>query len=152
MNAKILLTKTPSLAQFKQDMLAAGLAEEVPATSVDGGTEIDVTGTHTTQETVWVDSNGNPTVAVRDDEGNITNGAQQADYIYVLSLLTDRAVQSSSYVSFDPDEEGTTYVGDLQAGLVVGSSEVIWDSSQETPAPGNLTVGWAGYDIETATL
>ena len=152
MNAKILLTKTPSPQQFKEDMLAAELAEEVPATSVDGGTEIDVTGTHTTQEVVWVDSEGNPTEPEYDEEGTITNDAVQADYIYVLSLLTDRAVQSSSFVSFDPDEEGMTYVGDLQAGLVVGESEVIWDSSQDVAAPGNLTTGWAGYDVPKKSL
>lgn len=151
MNAKILLTKTPSLERFKQDMLAAGLAEEVPATDVDGGTEIDVTGTHTVQQTVWVDSNGNPTEPEYDDEGNIINDAQQADYIYVLSLLTDRAVQSSDYVSFDPDSD-LMYVGDLQTGLPVGQSEVIWDTSQSVDAPGNLTVGWAGYDVPTNTL
>jgi hypothetical protein len=151
MDAKILLTKTPDLATFREDMLAAGLAEEVPATDVDGGTEIDVTGTHTTQETVWVDSNGNPTEPVRDDEGNITNDAQQASYIYVLTLLTDRAVQVSQYVTFDPDSD-LTYVGDLQAGLAVGQSEVIWDTSQSEKAPGNLTVGWAGHDVETKPL
>jgi len=152
MNAKILLTKTPSHEQFKQDMLAAGLAEEVPATNVDGGTEIDVTGTHTTQEAVWVDSNGDPTEPEYDDQGTITNDAQQAPYIYVLTLLTDRAVQVSQYVTFDPDDTAKTYVGDLQAGLAVGQSEVIWDTSQGVDAPGNLSVGWAGYDIETKTL
>lgn len=151
MNAKILLTKTPDLQTFKDDMLAAGLAEEVPATDVDGGTEIDVTGTHTVQQTVWVDANGNPTEPERDDEGNITNDAQQASYVYVLSLLTDRAVQSSDYVTFDPDAD-ETYVGDLQTGLTVGQSEVIWDTSQSADAPGNLTVGWAGYDIPTKAL
>jgi len=151
MDAKILLTKTPDLATFREDMLVAGLAEEVPATDVDGGTEIDVTGTHTVQSVVWVDANGNPTEPERDDEGNITNDAQQASYIYVLTLLTDRAVQSSDYVAFDPDAD-ETYVGDLQAGLTVGQSEVIWDTSQSADAPGNLTVGWAGYDVPTNTL
>jgi len=151
MNSKILLTKTPSLSQFKSDMLAAGLAEEVPRADVDGGTEIDVTGTHTTQRAVWVDSNGDPTEPVYDDQGTITNDAEKADYVYVLSLLTDRAVQSSDYVTFDPDAD-ETYVGDLQAGLTVGQSEVIWDTSQSADAPGNLTVGWAGYDVPTNTL
>jgi len=152
MDAKILLTKTPSLSQFKSDMLAAGLAEEVPRADVDGGTEIDVTGTHTAQETVWVDSNGNPTEPVRDpDTGAITNDAQQASYIYVLTLLTDRAVQVSQYVTFDPDSD-LTYVGDLQAGLAVGQSEVIWDTSKSEKAPGNLTLGWAGHDVETKPL
>ena len=151
MNAKILLTKTPSLQQFKRDMLAADLAEEVPATSVDGGTTIDVTGTHTTQEVVWVDSEGNPTEPEYNEDGEIINDAQQASYIYVLSLLTDRAVQRSQYVSFDPDSD-LIYVGDLQTGLVVGESEVIWDSSQDVGAPGNLEVGWAGHDVETQDL
>ena len=151
MNAKILLTKTPSLQQFKEDMLAANLAEEVPRQSVEGGTEIDVTGTHTTQEVVWVDSEGNPTEPEYDEEGTITNDAVQGDYIYVLSLLTDRAVQRSQYVSFDPDSD-LIYVGDLQTGLVVGESEVIWDSSQDVGAPGNLEVGWAGHDVETQDL
>jgi len=151
MNAKILLTKTPSHQQFKQDMLAAGLAEEVPATSVDGGKEIVVTGTHTTQETVWVDSNGNPTEPER-DEGTIVNDAVKADYIYVLTLLTDRGVQRSNYVSFDPDEESMTYVGDLQTGLTVRQSEVIWDSSQDVAAPENLRVRWARHDVGTQDL
>ncbi len=151
MSAKILLTKTPSVSQFREDMLAAGLASEVPATDVDGGTEIDVTGTHTVQGVVWVDSNGNPTEPEYDDEGNIINDAQQADYIYVLSLLTDRAVQSSDYVSFDPDSD-KIYVGDIGAGFAAGSSEVIWDSSQTENAPGNLKVGWAGHNVETKPL
>lgn len=151
MDAKILLTKTPDLQTFKDDMLAAGLAEEVPATDVDGGTEIDVTGTHTVQSVVWVDSNGDPTEPEYDDEGNITNDAQQASYIYVLTLLTDRAVQRSSYVTFDPDAD-ETYVGDLQTGLTVGQSEVIWDTSLGEDAPGNLSVGWAGYDIDKESL
>lgn len=152
MNAKILLTKTPSVSQFREDMLAAGLAEEVPRADVDGGTEIDVTGTHTVQSAVWVDSNGDPTEPERDDEGNITNDAQQASYVYVLTLLTDRAVQNSDYVTFDPDDTGKTYVGDLQTGLAVGQSEVIWDTSQDVAAPGNLSVGWAGYDIDKESL
>lgn len=151
MNAKILLTKTPSVSQFREDMLAAGLAEEVPATDVDGGTEIDVTGTHTVQQTVWVDSNGDPTEPVYDDQGTITNDAQQASYVYVLTLLTDRAVQNSDYVTFDPDAD-ETYVGDLQAGLTVGQSEVIWDTSQSEKAPGNLKAGWAGHDVATKSL
>jgi hypothetical protein len=151
MDAKILLTKTPDLATFREDMLAAGLAEEVPATDVDGGTEIDVTGTHTAQETVWVDSNGDPTEPVYGDEGNITNDAEKASYVYVLSLLTGRAVQSSDYVSFDPDSD-KIYVGDIGAGFAAGSSEVIWDTSQPENAPGNLKVGWAGYDVATKSL
>jgi hypothetical protein len=151
MDAKILLTKTPDLATFKEDMLAAGLAEEVPATDVDGGTEIKVTGTHTVQQTVWVDSEGDPTEPEYDDEGNVTNDAQKASYVYVLSLLTDRAVQNSDFVTFDFDSD-LIYVGDIAAGFSVGSSEVIWDTSQEADAPGNLTVGWAGYDVETNPL
>lgn len=151
MDAKILLTKTPDLATFREDMLAAGLAEEVPATDLDGGTEIDVTGTHTVQPVVWVDSNGDPTEPERDDEGNVTNDAQQASYVYVLTLLTDRAVQSSNFVRFDPDSD-KIYVGDIATGFSVGSSEVIWDTSQSADAPGNLTVGWAGYDIPTKAL
>jgi len=151
MNAKILLTKTPSLAQFREDMKKAGLAKVVPKPSVEGIEEIRVAGTHTSQSVVWVDSNGDPTEPVRDDEGNITNDAQQASYIYVLTLLTDRAVQRSSYVTFDPDAD-ETYVGDLQAGLTVGQSEVIWDTSQSEKAPGNLKAGWAGHDVATKSL
>lgn len=151
MDAKLLLTKSPSWQQFKEDMLAANLAEEVDAIDVEGGTEIKPTGTHTRQETVWVDSEGNPTEPEYNEDGEIVNDAEQADYIYVLSLLTERDVQRSEYVSFDPDSE-KTYVGDLQAGLTVGASEVIWDTSQDVDAPGNLTSGWAGYDISKKTL
>lgn len=151
MDTKILLTKTPSHDQFKQDMLAAGLAREVPDSTVDGGTRIEVTGTHTVQSVVWVDSNGDPTLPERDDDGNITNDAVKANYVYVLSLLTDRAVQSSDYVSFDPDSD-KIYVGDIVTGFVSGSSEVVWDTSQSEKAPGNLTSGWAGHDVETKPL
>lgn len=151
MNKKILLTKTPSFDQFKQDLLAANLASEEPAQDVDGGTKVVPTGDHTVQDPVWVDSNGNPILPERDQDGNITNGAVQADHVYVLSLFTDRAVQMSEYVTFDSSAE-ETYVGDLQTGLTVGSSEVIWDSSQSADAPANLTAGWAGVAVPVANI
>jgi hypothetical protein len=149
MNAKILLTKTPDFQTFKEDMLAAGLAEEVPANDLEGGTKIQPVGTHTLQRTVWVDSNGNPTLPERDDDGNITNDAQKASHVYVLSLLTARAVQNSDYVSFD-GEGDTIDVADIKTGFTVGGSEIIWDNSQDQKAPANLTSGWAGYDIGIA--
>lgn len=149
MNAKILLTKTPDFQTFKQDLLQAGLAEEVPANDLEGGTEIEPVGTHTLQRTVWVDSNGDPTLPQRDDDGNITNDAQKASYVYVLSLLTDRAVQNSEYVSFT-GEGDTIDVANLKTGFVVGNSEIIWDNKSGTKAPANLQSGWAGYNIDIA--
>jgi len=62
-----------------------------------------------------------------------------------------RAVQSSDYVSFDPDAEDTIYVGDLKARFVVGSSEIVWDTSQAEDAPANLTSQWAGFEVSTKT-
>jgi hypothetical protein len=148
MQSKILITKTPDFDTFKSDMLSAGLAEEVPDIDVDGGTRIQVTGTHTAQKTVWVDSNGDPVEPKRDEDGNITNDAENASHIYIVSVFTDRDVQMSDYVTFDPGGE-EIYVGDLKTGFSVGNSEVIWDSSQDEDAPGNVTAGFAGHEVPT---
>lgn len=43
-------------------------------------------------------------------------------------------------------------MSDLTTGLTVWSSEVIWDTSKGTGAPGNLTSGWAGYSVEKKSL